>query len=93
MSPEAIRADANMTVHVYARERFRLARRVKAHNITVEQEEAHPFHSTARSVSEKDTLRVTQPQIRRAQQLQRERDNETTITYYLSRSRPRAKAL
>jgi len=59
VSPEAIRADANMTVHVYAREWFRLARRVKAHNITVEQEEAYPFHGTARG--EKDTLRVTQP--------------------------------
>lgn len=55
VSPEAIRADANMTVYVYARKWFRLARGVKAHNITVEQEEAHPFYGLSPAASARRT--------------------------------------
>jgi len=92
VSPQAIRADANMTVHAHTRARVVSAGPgVKAHNITWNKKKLIPS-----SILRPQHQQEGHPQafsagkIRGAQQLQRDYDNETAITYYLPRARARA---
>lgn len=101
VSPEAIRADANMTAHVRIRARaVSVGPGVRAHNITrgVEQEET-PFptaRSRPRRRARTDPEGYSGPKIPREESArsnlnQGRADNKTTITYYLpTRARARA---